>query len=154
MPVEQTVANTPSPTSVKIYRVKRYVDPAKLKADLAFSNLNLTDAMMSQASLFAHYGILAAQASKQVHDLELLIEATEASVYRNERDLAISNGEKPSDAGLKQIVSRNSKVKQLKRCLNEALQIEATAKIATESFRHRRDMLVQQGLLSREEMKG
>lgn len=140
--------------SLRSYKVKNYVDTSQLKIDLAFSPNSLTDAMMTQSSLFAHYGVQYAYASKQTNDLELLLEASEATVYRRERDDAISKGEKPTDANLKQIVSRTPGINQLKKALNEARQVEAIAKVAMESFKQRRDMLVQQGLLSREEMKG
>lgn len=144
----------PIPRPAISFKVRKFVEPDKLKADLAYTPANLTDAFMAQASMFAHYGVLYAQAEKQTNDLELLLEATEATVYRRERDNAIAAGEKPTDAGLRQTVSRDKRVNQLKKALNEARQIEATAKIAVEAFKQRRDMLIQQGLISREEMKG
>jgi len=55
---------------------------------------------------------------------------------------------------LEKAVSRNDRVVSMKRALAQAKRVETVTKTAVEAFRHRRDMLVQQGLISREEMKG
>jgi hypothetical protein len=136
------------------YTIHDFVDAKQLKTDLAFSNNDLTTAMMQQASLFSHYGILAAKASRQVDVVKLLLENTEAAVYKLLRDEAAVNGEKVTETLLEKMVSRHARVIAMKKSLNEAKRVESTAKIAVESFRHRRDMLVQMGLISREEMKG
>lgn len=136
------------------YTIRDFVDPAQLKKDLAFSDTDLTTAMMQQASLFSHYGIEFAKASRQVDVVKLLLENTEAAVYKLLRDDAATRGEKITEANLEKIVSRHPRVVAMKKSLNEAKRVESTAKIAVESFRHRRDMLVQMGLISREEMKG
>lgn len=136
------------------YTIKDFVDPAQLKQDLAFSNNDLTSAMMQQASLFSHYGVLAAQASRQVDVVKLLLENTEAAVYKMLRDQAAVAGDKVTEAQLEKSVSRHDRVIAMKKSLNEAKRVEGITKTAVEAFRHRRDMLVQMGLISREEMKG
>lgn len=135
-------------------KIRQYIDTTRLKADLAYSTVNLSDAMVTQASLFAHYGELAAKASRQVDNVKLLVENTEAAVYRAIRDDLSGKGEKVTEPLMDKLVTRHEKVIAIKKALNEAKQIEAVAKTAVEAFRHRRDMLVQQGLISREEMKG
>jgi len=134
--------------------VKQFVDPEQLKADLAYSLSDLSNAMMEHSALFAHYGVLASKASRQVDDLKLLLENVEARVYRSIREELIEKGEKVTEAQLDKLVTRHPDVVKLEKCLNEAKQVEAVAKIAVESMRHRRDMLIQQGLISREELKG
>jgi len=136
------------------YAVKQYVDVVQLKADLSYSLANLSDAMVTQASLFTHYGVIAAQASRQVDEVKMLLEVAEARVYRLLRDQFAKDGEKISEARLEQSVAIDKRIITFKRALNEAKQIESAAKTAVEAFRHRRDMLVQQGLISREELKG
>lgn len=136
------------------YQVKDFIDAAQLKRDLAYSPNNLTDAMISQASMFSHYGVLAADAARQVDVVKMLLENTEAAVYQIIRDDAAAAGEKITEAMLEKKVARHSRVISMKKALNEAKRIEAIGKTAVESFRHRRDMLVQLGLISREEMKG
>ena len=136
------------------YTVKDFVDPRQLKIDLTFSANDLTSAMMQQASMFSHYGVLAAQASRQTDVVELLLENTEAAVYKILRDQAVVAGEKVTEAQLEKVIQRHPRVIAMKKSLNEARRVEATCKTAVEAFRHRRDMLVQMGLISREEMKG
>lgn len=142
------------PKKAKKIAVINYVDEAQLKKDLSYSLADLSDAMLRQSSLFAHYGMQAAKASRQVDNLKMLLDTTEAAVYRKLKDAATSAGEKTSVADLEKQIRRHAQVIAVNRALNEAKQIEAAAKTATEAFRHRRDMLIQQGLISREEMKG
>ncbi len=146
---------TPADPTPKIaYTVIEYVDAAQLKADLAFSLNNLSNANMQQASLIAHYGILHAKAMKQTATVEMLLENTRAVVYRKSREDLIARGEKFTEPMLESMVTRNTSVNAMRTALNEARQVEAIAKIAVESFRHRRDMLIQEGVKAREEMKG
>lgn len=140
--------------AVQSYNVVEYIDAAELKRDLTFSNNDLTSAMMQQASMFSHYGVLASKASRQVDVVKLVLENTEAAVYKMLRDKAAADGEKVTESLLEKTIARHPRVIAMKKSLNEAKRIESTAKIAVEAFRHRRDMLVQLGLISREEMKG
>ncbi|MER9496413.1 hypothetical protein NKI86_32195, partial [Mesorhizobium sp. M0320] len=94
------------------------------------------------------------KAARQVDDVEIILENTIAAVYRRLRDDAASAGEKVTEAQLDKTVTRHPKVITAKKALNEAKQIESVAKIAVESFRHRRDMLVQLGAYERKEMEG
>ena len=134
--------------------VKQFIDAAQLRKDIAFSTSDLDSAMMGQASLFVYYGVLLAKASRQVDSFKVRLEIAEAFVYRKLRDELVKSGEKFSEPMLAAAVSKSLEVRQIKVALNEAKQIESVAKTAVEGFRHRRDMLVQQGLLQREELKG
>jgi len=138
----------------KTIKVVDFVDPAQLKKDLAYSTADLSSAFMRQASMFAHYGIFAAQASRQVNNIKMLVENTEAHVYRLIRDEMLTAGTKPTEAAVNAAVTRHERVIAAHRALNEARQIEDITKTAVEAFRHRRDMLIQQGFIQREEMKG
>lgn len=136
------------------FKVRNFIDPAELKKDMSYSLADLSTAMMQQGALFVHYGVLASQSSKQVDDVKMLMEVTEGKIYRKLRDEAVAEGTKVTEAQLEKAVQVHAKVVEMRRALNEARQIEGNAKIAVEGFRHRRDMLVQHGLISREEMKG
>lgn len=138
----------------RTFEVKAFVDIDQMRKDMTFSPTDLTSAMMDQAALYAHYGVLAAKASRQVDDVKLLLENVEAKVYRRLRDDAAASGAKLTEAQLEKSVALNDHVIAYRRALNESKQIEAIAKTAVEAFKHRRDMLIQQGLISREEMKG
>lgn len=138
----------------KTIKIRQFIESEALRKDTSVNPLDLSDAMMQQASLFSHYGELAAKASRQVDDVKLLLENTEAAVYRNLRDEFAKNGEKVTEAQLEKLVTRHDKVITTKKALNEAKQIEAVAKAAVEALRQRKDMLVQLGAHEREEMKG
>lgn len=141
-------------TASTTYKVRDLIEARQLKTDLLFSPNDLTSAMMDQASLFSHYGILAAEASRQVDVVKMLLESTEATVYKLIRDEAASTATKLTEVQIEKQVSRHSRVINMRKALNDAKRVEATGKTAVEAFRHRRDMLVQMGLISREERKG
>lgn len=136
------------------FTVKDFVDAAQLRKDMSFSPNDIDTAMMEQASLFTHYGILHADALRQVDTVKLLLENTEAAVYKMIRDKMADEGEKFTESLLEKTVSRHQRVIKMKRALNQAKRVEAIGKTAVEGFRHRRDMLIQQGVKMREEMKG
>jgi len=148
--------NTAGPVAKEqtIYNVREFVDAVQLKRDIAYSKNNLDDAMMNQAAMFAHYGVLAAEASRQVDVIKMLLQNVEAAVYKMTSDEKATAGEKVTVPMMDSLVARHSRVIDMKKALNDAKRVEATAKIAVEAFRHRRDMLIQHGLISREEMKG
>lgn len=139
---------------IVVPKVKQFIDGDQLKKDIRFSPSDLTSGMVDQASLFIHYGIQAALSSKQVDDLKILLENQEARYGRELRDRLTNLGEKFTEASIAGRVARLQQIRVTKRAVNEAKQIENVAKAALEAFRHRRDMLVQMGLISREEMKG
>lgn len=136
------------------FTVRDFIDARQMKMDLTFNPVDLTSAMIDQAGLFSHYGVLAANASHQTDVVKLLLENTEAAVYKVERERFLASGEKFTEALLEKLVSRHPRVISMKKALIEARRVEAIGKIAVEGLRHRRDMLVQHGLISREEMKG
>jgi hypothetical protein len=147
---DDPLATVPRPK----FKVRGFIDPDQMAKDITFSPNDLTNAMMAQASMFAHYGVLLSKASRQVDDVKMVLEVTEAKVYRKLRDAALTAGTKMTETMLDKAVSISEPVIAIKRALNEAKQIEAQAKTAVEAFRHRRDMLIQQGFLHAQEMKG
>lgn len=135
--------------------LKTLVDPAQSRKDASINPVDLTASFMDQASLRLHYGILAAQAQKQVDDLKLLKEVKESQVAKAMRDAPLDEGKKkPSEAQLDKDVALHPEVIRLTRALNEAKMIQAIAKATYESFGDRKDMLVQLGARDREELKG
>lgn len=136
------------------YKVINYLDATKLKKALRFSPTDLDSAQMDQAALFADYGVLAAQASHQVDVVKLLLENSEAAVYKLLREAAAERGEKVTEAQLEKLVARHPRVISMKKALAEAKQVEAVGKVAIEAFKQKRDMLIQQGVVQREERKG
>lgn len=147
-----TSAATPAKSS-KI-SVKNFFDHSKVQEDLAYSVVDIGAGMGEQASLFVHYGAMAARASAQVDKFKLYLETAEAKVDRQVREEAVKSGDKLTEARIEKLVITHDSIIALKNALLEAKQIEAGAKTVVEAFKHRRDMLIQQGLLLREEMKG
>ncbi|WP_062120199.1 hypothetical protein [Aureimonas sp. AU40] len=146
--------NETQDTGVPAIQVRPLIDAAQLKKDIAYSTTDLSTAMSNQASLFSDYGVIAAKASFQVNRIETTLKQVESVVYRKLRDEASQAGTKITEAQLTANVAIHRQVRAVKGALNEAKQIETIAKHAVEAFRHRRDMLIQEGLISREEMKG
>lgn len=136
------------------YKVRSFIDEDQFRTDVGFSLADLSGAMVNQASTFAHYGTLCARAAKQVDDCKLLLENAEAKVYRLVRDKYATAGTKVTEAMLEKEVLVHPSVVQIKQALNEARQIESITKIYVEAFRHRKDMLIQEGAQQRKEMEG
>jgi hypothetical protein len=144
----------PSKAEPRRFAVRNFIDEAQLKIDLAYSLADLSSAMHNQAGFTIHYATLAAKASRQVDDIELLIAATESTIYRTIRDAAIASDDKLTEPRLAKQVAGSPQVIALRRALNEAKQIKAVAAGAVQAFRHRKDMLVQEGAATRVEMQG
>ncbi|MCP1540011.1 hypothetical protein [Methylorubrum extorquens] len=142
------------PVIVRKFKVKDFLAEEDLKAKLNYSPNGLSEAMAEQAGLFSYYGVLAAKASKQVDDIKILIENTEAKVDREIRTRMALLGEKVTEGIVERRITRHPQVVAFKRALNEAKQIEAVAKTTLEAFRHRKDMLVQAGATDRQERAG
>lgn len=138
------------------YKVKNFIDADEMKRDMAFSPdpVGLSNAMVGQAALLARYGVILADASHQVDTVKMLLENVESVIYKTVREKKMKEGEKFTEPLLQSLVATHPRVVSAKKAVSEAKRVEAICKIAVEGFRHRRDMLIQQGSTSREEMKG
>lgn len=156
----------PSPTQVKPAPVKNddvfvpesdlrtFIDPAKLKADLDFNETNISTAMMKQASLFAHYATLAHQAQFQADRADQQVDLVEAKLYQQYRDSFATAGEKPTEAMIRASITKDDRYQKALLRKSEAKAIADMVKAAADSFRHRRDMLIQVGADLRQEILG
>lgn len=136
------------------YTVKRYIDPEKLSQDLAINEFNLDLSMMNQAGHFAYYAHLAAQAELQLSKFEQLEEIIVAQADKKIRNEAAVSGTKMTEAQVKAAIILEPKTIAIKKAVNEARMVASMCKSAADSFRHRRDMLIQKSFNSREERKG
>lgn len=134
--------------------VKSFVNPDQAHKDASINDMALTDAFMSQAALFIHYGGQAARAASQVDRYKQLLKVVEAQVDKKIRDKAADEGKKLTEALVEKEVLRHPKVIQVTKALNEAKLHERLADVAMEGMRHRRDMLVQLGATARVEREG
>ena len=137
-----------------IYRVRQFIDPEQLRKDSSINLADLTGAAQDQMSWLIHYGELAAQASRQVDDIKLLVDNAEARADRKIRDEMAAAGEKATEPMIEKRIARNETVIKMKRALNEAKQIEAIGKLAIQVFKDRRDMIIQLGASERKQMEG
>lgn len=136
------------------YNLKDFVDGEKLRDDLAPNQHNLDLSLMSQAGLFAYYGTLAAQAQAQLDKYEQMEEIILARLDRKVRDRAIADGTKLTEPQVKAQIQLEPEAVGIRSAVNKARMIASVAKSAAEAFRHRRDMLIQLAINSREERKG
>lgn len=136
------------------YEVKDLIDTARLRDDLAVNQNDLSISMMSQAGLFAYYASLAAQAQLQQDKLEQMEEIVLARLDRKVRDGAAASGTKMTEAQVKAQIALEPDAIAIKTAVNRARMVASLCKMATESFRHRRDMMIQMAFNDREERKG
>lgn len=134
--------------------VEHFVTPDQLKEDLSINPADLNEAMIKQAALFAHYAVLSSRASRQADHMKQRAEIIQSKVDKELRDAAADEGKKITEAALGKEIVRDPRVVQAQKMVNEARMIAELAKNALEAFKQRRDMLVQIGLMQREEMKG
>lgn len=134
--------------------IDHYIDVDKLAADLKLDEVDLNDAWLTQAGLAAYYGVLAARAASQVINVKIVRDAKEAEVAGEIRARFASNGQKVTEAAIKEELDQDLRVIAVNRAYALAISIEGETKAAVEAFRQRRDMLVQLGANSREEVKG
>ncbi|CCG43332.1 hypothetical protein [Magnetospirillum molischianum] len=133
---------------------KPLLDAEQLQKDLAFSDHDISAAMMRQASLFAHYAVIAAQAQKRYDTAKLAADIVESRVDKRLRDEYAQAGAKITEAALGKEILRDREYVEAQKKVNDARMIADLAKNALEAFKQRKDMLVQIGVALREEAKG
>jgi hypothetical protein len=136
------------------FTIKKLINPTQLQDDLAFSDVNLSSAMMGQASLFAHYAQISADATGQVDKAKQMRDIIIAKVDKTIRDKYATEGKKVTEKLIEKEVDLHPEVVAMKHKVNEASMVADLAKNALEAFKQRKDMLIQIGVALREEMKG
>lgn len=134
--------------------LRMLIDARQLAADVNFSATDLDGAMVGQAALFLNYGMIAARAEKQMDDIKIRLDLREAEIDKEIRDRAANDGGKVTESGIMKEIDRHPSIVTLKKIYNEAKMMVKISGVAMESFRHRKDMIVQLGATSREELKG
>lgn len=122
--------------------------------DLAIDKNNLNEAFVTQASLFAHYAQAHARMLQLDGRAKLLLEIAEAQLDKSLRDEATTAGVKWTETQLKQSIVRSPSYIKAALAANETKANLALAAAAVESFKQRRDMLIQIGASDRQEHKG
>lgn len=131
-----------------------FIDELQLRQDLEFTEATISMAMTRQAPLFAHYSTLAHKAQYQADRAKQQVDLVEAQLDQAYRDKFISEGVKASENMVKAAITRDAAYQEAQNKRHEAQAIAEMVKSAADSFRHRRDMLIQVGADLREEKKG
>lgn len=134
--------------------LKTFIDIDRLKADLDFTETNISLAMTRQASLFAHYSTLAHQAQFQADRADQQVDLIEAQLDQKYRDAFVTAGQKITENMIKAAIIKDDKYQKAMLRKNEAKAIAEMVKSAADSFRHRRDMLIQVGADLRQQAQG
>lgn len=134
--------------------LRTFIDIDRLKADLDFTETNISLAMTRQASLFAHYSTLAHQAQFQADRADQQVDLIEAQLDQKYRDAFVTAGQKITENMIKAAIIKDEKYQKAMLRKNESKAIAEMVKSAADSFRHRRDMLIQVGADLRQQAQG
>ena len=121
--------------------------------DVKFEPENLDKAYIDQASLFCYYAEQSRLASKKMDNFKLRIDTVEAELDKEARDEAATSGTKTTEKAIEQGISRNEKYVKCVMAYNDAKATHQLLRDILESFKQRKDMLIQIGMNRREELK-
>lgn len=160
-PADPTPVATPTPTKPiavtptrKAGALNTFIDADKLQEDLKFTENSISLAMTRQAALFAHYARLSADATYQSDRAKQQVELLEAQLNQKFRDSLVAAGTKFTEKSIDAMVISDSSYQAAQERAHEARAIAKMVESATESFRHRKDMLIQVGADLRMEKQG
>ena len=153
-PVEPVVKPEPVEKFEPESNLKTFIDADRLSEDLSFTQTNISLAMTRQASLFAHYSMLAHKAQFQADRADQQVDLVEAQLDQKYRDAFATAGTKVTENMIKSAIIKDSKYQAALIRKHESKAIAEMVKSAADSFRHRRDMLIQVGADLRAEAQG
>ena len=123
-------------------------------SDLDFSPEDLSEAFHKQSGRFSYYAAKHAQAERQEARVKLNIDMVEATLDTQIRRKAKNEKEKLTETQITRMITLSPKYQEAVNDHIDAKQISSVCKSVAESFRQRRDMLIQLGADQREEKKG
>lgn len=135
-------------------KVRWLVDPKEIMDATKLNPADLSNEMTVQASTFAYYSTQLAKAERQVDRFKMRRDLAYAKCDRNIRDSAAEEGTKLTEKQIEQQVNRSRAYVSACDQYSESKEVAAVIKGCVDSLRHKRDMLIQMGLMQREEMKG
>jgi hypothetical protein len=131
-----------------------FIDADQLQRDLHFTEATINDGMTRQAALFAHYARLSADATYQSDRAKQQVDLLEAQLNQKFRDAMIASGTKFTEKSIDALVIQDSSYQAAQERAHEAKAIASMVASAADSFRHRKDMLIQVGADLRLEKQG
>jgi hypothetical protein len=150
--LEEAEVEKAKPIKKKV--LNTYFNPVAFQKDIAINPLDVDNAFLSQASLFAHYSNQAAKAGQQMDNMKLKMDVVEAELNKFHRDEFTASGVKITEQMLVNAVTTDPRFIRVRKLYNEAKCIYEMLKGSESAFRQRKDMLIQIGAASREERKG
>lgn len=139
---------------VKRDGVVYYIDPSRLKRDVAFSPHNIDDAMMTHASKFVHYAVQSSLARGQFERMKAAFEILESKLDGEHRLVLKEENPKTTEAQIRAAVVSDERWKAANARLIETRTVYELAQDAKEAFTMRRDTLLQVAKNVREERGG
>lgn len=130
------------------------IDPRTLIQDTQVNVETIDTGMMKQASLYAHYAVIAARTSEYADNVKTARDVLESKIDREVRDEAVSTGMKITEKMIENAIKLDSRWIRAAKATNKAKANAELAKSALEALKQKRDMLIQIGVSIREEMKG
>jgi hypothetical protein len=131
-----------------------YIDVDEFKRDMQVTETNLDNCMMTQASMRAYHGAVAARAEAQAASIKARFDVREAQLYAHHRKEFAKAGEKATEKAIENAVKLDPKWIAGKIMVIEAESIAAVAKACVGALADRRDMVIQLGADRRDESKG
>lgn len=126
----------------------------QMMRDVTFSPEDIDTAMIDQAGLFAFYADQSRIASKRADNLKLKLSIVEAEVDKEIRDQVAADGKKITEKAIDKEILRHVKYIKAAMAYNDAKSVAQMIRDVLESFKQRKDMLIQIGVAKREERQG
>jgi uncharacterized protein YndB with AHSA1/START domain len=125
---------------------------SEFKKDVIIDQDNLADSFCNQASIFADYAMLFAQAEEREKRAKLKVEEVEADALLQVKADFDKQGTKVTNGILEATVTLRPEVKKAKREYVKAQGNKVQIKLMLEALTQKKDMLIQLGAAQRAEM--
>lgn len=135
-------------------RPQSFISMDKFRDDVVFKIQDMQSAFVDQSALYVHYAHAKAQAHFQAKRYKQRLELLESKMDTAIRKKAVNDGEKLTEGAIKNRITASMGYQEAKDNLLEAEHIHEMLSEVVESFRHRRDMLIQAGADVRAEKQG
>lgn len=134
-------------------KVDEFVDVTKIAADVAIDEANLNEEFVRQSGLIFHYIAQHARAEAQLASLKLRKDAVDAQIATNVRSRALADSEKLTVDMVKDRVRVHPTSLRYAQAIIKAEEVVGVIRAACDGMRHKKDMLVTKGHMTRDEMK-
>lgn len=123
--------------------VQTFIDSSKLRDDMAFNENDLDNALMSQAPIYVHYGVLCAKANAQLdrkkNQLEIVRAELDGQVRRDLADRGLKITEKVVEAE----ILIQPKFQEAQEEVIQAKTVAGLTRTAVEGMEQKQQMIIQ-----------